>query len=288
MANTDTIKILFPAELKRKLSDTPKTPFLNFANREYEGALKSGGDTVTVSVSPKITMTDVSSSHSGDIRETSTDDITISARTVTKDVLKIDTLHNYGEKFSDLEEIQTIYGIRGDRLNQMVTAFNTTSEKTIIANLDAEATATHIDTVSGWNVTSSNVASVIMKLRTKLSEAEIDYSNRVLVVSPALSAAIAQAGILSGTAVAADAAIEGFLGKFGGFEIYESNLLTNTTDAYAFKKGAYNYVRQLVKAKVAESDTGMYYNILAQMAHGVKVFPQNYEQIVKLSCTSIA
>ena len=127
-----------------------------------------------------------------------------------------------------------------------------------------------------------------MKLRTKLSEAEIDYSNRVLVVSPALSACIAQAGILAGTNVAADGAVHGFLGTFAGFEIYESNLLTATTDAYAFKKGAYNYVRQLVKAKVAESDTGMYYNLLAQMAHGFKVFPQNGEQIVKLECTSIA
>lgn len=288
MANLDTVRVLFPAELKRKLSDSPKTPFLNFANREYEGELKNGWDTVTVSVSPKIVMTDVSSLHSGDIRETSTDDITISARTITKDVLKIDTLHNYGEKFSDLEEIQTLYSINSNRMKDMVTAFNTTSEKTIIANLDAEATATHIATVSGGAVAPNNVASVIMKLRTKLSEAEIDYSNRVLVVSPALSACIAQAGILAGTNVAADGAVHGFLGTFAGFEIYESNLLTATTDAYCFKKGAYNYVRQLIKAKVVESDTGMYYNLLAQMAHGVKVFPQNYEQIVKLECTSIA
>ena len=112
---------------------------MNFANREYEGELKAGGDTVTVSVSPKIVMTDVSSNHSGDIRETSTDDITISARTITKDVLKIDSLHNYGEKFSDLEEIQTLYSINSQRMKDMVTAFNTTSEKTIIAGLDAEA-----------------------------------------------------------------------------------------------------------------------------------------------------
>jgi hypothetical protein len=52
-------------------------------------------------------------------------------------------------------------------------------------------------------------------------------------------------------------------------------------------KNAYNYVRQLYKAKVTEAEKGMYYNMLAQIAHGGKVFDQNAEQLYRLDITSI-
>jgi hypothetical protein len=140
----------------------------------------------------------------------------------------------------------------------------------------------------------STVAKDIMGLRTMLSKKEVPMEDRILVVSPEVSALIAQAGILAGTEVAADAAVEGWLGKFAGFSIYESNLITPTGDGapaayiYAFRAKSYNYVRQLVKAKVTEADDGMYYNILGQVAHGGKVFDQNAEQLVRASVTALA
>jgi hypothetical protein len=36
MANTDQIRSILAAELRRKLSDTPKKPFMRFANYEFE------------------------------------------------------------------------------------------------------------------------------------------------------------------------------------------------------------------------------------------------------------
>jgi hypothetical protein len=36
MANTDKIRLILEAELRRKLSDTPKKPFTRFANYEFE------------------------------------------------------------------------------------------------------------------------------------------------------------------------------------------------------------------------------------------------------------
>ena len=92
-----------------------------------------------------------------------------------------------------------------------------------------------------------------MELRTKLSEAEVPMDNRILVCSPKVSAVIAQAGILQGTEVAANGAVEGWLGKFAGFEIYESNLIS-AADIYAFRAKSYNYVRQLFKVKVTDAN----------------------------------
>ncbi len=282
MANTDQIRSILAAELRRKLSDTPKKPFMRFANYEFEWELKRAGDTVTVPISPKITLTDVSSSNSGNIKATSIADITATDRTIGYSSLVINKLHQYREKFSDLEEIQTLYSIKGGRVQDLLEGMDTAVEQSIISMLDA-----HLSTYeSGANIitkstlTTSNVAENIMELRTKLSEKEVPMDNRILIVSPKVSAVIAQAGILQGTELAANSAVQGWLGKFAGFEIYESNLI-EAADIYAFRAKSYNYVRQLFKVKVTEAEAGMYYNILGQIAHGGKVFDQNAEQIYK-------
>ena len=286
MANTDKIRAILAAELRRKLSDTPKKPFMRFANYEFEGELKRAGDSVTVPVSPKITLTDVSSSNSGDIRATSIADISASDRTVTHSTLSINKLHQYREKFSDLEEIQTLYSIKGERLNDLLNGMDTAVEQSIITMLDAFFTTHSSNVVSESSMTTSDVAAKIMKLRTKLSEKEVPMENRILVVSPSVSAIIAQAGILTGTEVAADSIVEGWLGKFAGFSIFESNLISGG-NLYAFRAKAYNYVRQLFKAKVTEAEAGMYYNLLGQIAHGGKVFDQNAEQLYKMEVSGL-
>ena len=289
MANTDRITALLDAEIARKVSDKPKKPFMRFANYKFEGTLKRAGDTVTVPISPKITLTDVSSSNSGNIKITSEGDITASDRTITYSSLVVNKLHQYLEKFSDLEEIQTLYSIKGERMYDLVEGMETAIEGSIITLLDAFFTATsstlnNVITAATFNV--NNCANILMKLRTKMSQKELPMKWRILVVSPEVSGVLAQAHILAATESGVDAAVEGWIGKFAGFDIYESNLITGTK-VYAFMEKSYNYVRQLYKAKVTEAEKGMYYNLLAQIAHGGKVFDQNAEQLYRLDITAI-
>lgn len=292
MANLDKVRALLGAELKRKLSDKPRLPFSAHANYEYEGDLKNGGISVEVPVSPKINMTAVNISGFQDIRDAAAQDITASNRTITSSTLTIDHLHQYLEKVGDLEEIETLYSIKGNRTSDLVNAMNTQIEKSIIAMLDATMVANPSQVYTPTGVSAANIATHIMKLRTMLSEKEVGFEDRILIVNPTVSALIAQAQILSATSEGAKSAIEGWLGKFAGFSVYESNLMTNNgnttgavADCYGFKSKSYNYVRQLYKAKVTEAEKGMYYNILAQIAHGGKVFDQNVEQIVKMEAT---
>ena len=295
MAQVDKVRTILEAELRRKLSDTPKKPFMRFANYEFEGQLKKGWDTITVPVSPKITLTDASGNgQPATIRANSLAAITASDRTITSSDLVINKLHQYREKFSDLEEIQTLYSIKGNRIRDLVNGIDTAVETSIITMLDAFFAATAAQTTTIASMSVSTVAKDIMGLRTMLSKKEVPMEDRILVVSPEVSALIAQAGILAGTEVAADAAVEWWLGKFAGFSIYESNLITPTGQwapaayIYAFRAKSYNYVRQLVKAKVTEADDGLYYNILGEVAHGGKVFDQNAEQLVRASVTALA
>ena len=165
MANTDKIRLILEAELRRKLSDSPKKPFMKFANYEFEWQLKAGGDTVRVPVSPKITLTDVSAQNSGDLRATSIQDITASDRTITHSDLVINKLHQYREKFSDLEEIQTLYSIKGNRVKDLVEGIDTAVETSIITMLDAFFTAhsSQVTTIASMSV--STVAKDIIGLK---------------------------------------------------------------------------------------------------------------------------
>ena len=70
--------------------------------------MKKAGDNVTVPISPKITLQDVSSENSGNIKATSIADITATDRTIGYSTLTINKLHQYREKFSDLEEIMIV------------------------------------------------------------------------------------------------------------------------------------------------------------------------------------
>ena len=283
MANTDQIRSILAAELRRKLSDTPKKPFMRFANYEFEWELKKAGDNVTVPISPKVTLTDVSGNgQTATIRTNSLADITATDRVIGYSTLTINKLHQYREKFSDLEEIQTLYSIKGGRVQDLLEGMDTAVEQSIISMLDAHLSAygSGSNIITKATLTTANVAENIMELRTKLSEKEVPMNNRILIVSPKVSAVIAQAGILQGTELAANGAVEGWLGKFAGFEIYESNLIA-AADIYAFRAKSYNYVRQLFKVKVTDAEAGMYYNILGQIAHGGKVFDCNAEQIWK-------
>jgi hypothetical protein len=134
--------------------------------------------------------------------------ITASDRTITSSDLVINKLHQYREKFSDLEEIQTLYSIKGNRIRDLVNGIDTAVETSIITMLDAFFAATAAQTTTIASMSVSTVAKDIMGLRTMLSKKEVPMEDRILVVSPEVSALIAQAGILAGTEVAADAAVE--------------------------------------------------------------------------------
>ncbi len=282
MAQTDVISKLFAKELRRKLSDKPRLPFSRFANFEFEGDLKRAGDTITVPISPKIEMIDASSLNGGDLRKTTLDDITASERVVTKSELKIDKLHRYREKFSELEEIQTAYLIEGNRMEDLISAEEVVVEKGAIAVIDAMLAANSGQVISAAAaLDENNIGKEIMKLRTLLSKKEVPMAGRKLIVSPEISGIIAMAKILTGTDDGSKAAIDGWLGRFGGFDIYESNLI-DAKKLYGFREKSYNYVRQMVKARVSEATDANYYNVLGEVAHGGKVFDQNIEQIVLL------
>nr|DAT12413.1 MAG TPA: coat protein [Caudoviricetes sp.] len=176
MANKDTVSTLFQKELRRLISDKPKLPFSQIANFEHEGVLKQAGDEVIVSISPKIEMTDKSSANGGDLRKTSLGAIDISDRNIKKSSLKVDKIHEYGEAYSSLEEIQTAYSIGSERMKDLKVAIDVVVEKGIIQVIDAMILANAGNKLAATaTLTADNIAENIMALRTAMSKKEIPF-----------------------------------------------------------------------------------------------------------------
>lgn len=280
MANVDTISQVFEKNLRRLISQKPRMPFTRFANFKYEGELRKAGQEVIVSISPKIEMTDNSAKNSGDLRKTSLEAIAISDRNIKKSSLKVDKIHSYGEEYSTLEEIQTTYKIGSERMEDLRVAMDEAVEKGLIKVIDAMILANKStnELTATAKLTAENIAAEVMRLRTAMSKKEIPMKGRKLIVGPEISALIAMAKILSGTDDASKAAIDGWLGKFAGFEIYESNLIEGNK-LYAIHEGAVNYVRQAINAKIQDKQGAFAYLLLGQVVHGGKVFDENIERV---------
>ena len=285
MANQDQVRKVLAAQLRRKMSDTPKLVFTAMANYEFEGVLKQAGDQVSVPIEPKIELTDVSDRNDGDLRATSLEDITATDRVITKDTLVVNKFHRFREKISSLEEVQTLYNIKDARRSSLLTGIDNVVEKGILQVIETNfaTTAGQAQIITG-NIDTTTITDAILDAKAKLEEAEV-WDDCVLVVTPKVATIIAQAKILNGTERQAGHIIQGYVGEYGGFQIYKSNFITNQGDMYAFKPKAYNYVRQLTELDIAKATTWFYYNLMWQIVHGGKVFAQNVEQLVKIEWT---
>lgn len=285
MTQVDQVRAVLAAQLRRKMSDKPRLVFAAMANYEFEGELKKAGDQVSVPIEPKITLTDVSERNSGDLRATSLEDIDASDRVIAKDTLVVNKYHRFREKISTLEEVQTLYNIKDARRSSLLTAIDNEVEKGVLQVMDTM----FADSDNAWQVISGtidrlSVSDAILEAKAKLEEAEV-WDDCVLVVSPKMASIIATAKILNNTERGANAAIQGYVGEYGGFQIYKSNFISNKAHMYAFKPRSYNYVRQLAEIDLTKAPAGFYYNLMWQLIHGGKVFDQNVEQLVKIAGT---
>jgi len=285
MTQVDQVRKVLAAQLRRKMSDKPRLVFTAMANYEFEGVLKQAGDQVSVPIEPKIELTDVSDRNDGDLRATSLEDITATDRVITKDTLVVNKFHRFREKVSSLEEVQTLYNIKDARRSSLLVGIDNVVEKGILQVLETNfaTTAGQAQVITG-NIDKTTITDAILSAKSKLEEAEV-WDDCVLVVTPKVATIIAQAQILNGTERQAGQIIQGYVGEYGGFQIYKSNFITNKGDMYAFKPRAYNYVRQLTELDIAKATTWFYYNLMGQIVHGGKVFEQNVEQLVKIEGT---
>jgi len=94
-----------------------------------------------------------------------------------------------------------------------------------IATFLTLSATTNANAVTGTALDATNVVGWILGFGTKLDELDAPLDGRKLAITPAIAALLAEKNLAFQTTTAEEAARTGFVGRFGGFDIFKTNNL---------------------------------------------------------------
>lgn len=238
--------------------------------RDYEGELRSFGDTVHINEIGPVTVT---AYVKGD---------TLSYENLTsagKD-LKIDQASSFAFKIDDIDQAQTNPKLMDGAMSDAAYRIADTIDQ-YIAGLYAQAGATPSastyvgDATTDLHVSSGNIIETLGYASRYLSDANVPSVGRWIVVPPwfVQKLVLAETGGVSAIAVPKvmddGALVNGFVGRAMGFDIFESNNVSNST-TYRIMCGtrdAISYVGQVTEVEAIRLQT-----TFADAARGLYVY----------------
>lgn len=286
MSNTIITPAIFSAEVIRNRDQ--KNVFLVHTNRAYEGEIKKAGDVVRVQTLPTLTFTASSITGAGDVTNSDVGTWPGAAISATDFTITVENL--VIDKYAPLRVTLTKHQITQSNL----------SLEAAVAERFAEAEARLFDTQvrdqilvtqvasipaglkinSGAPVTliKTNVFEEIEKMRVALAEQNVE-DNLCLFVSPSAQSLLLQSGLLDNTDDGLSVRMKGYIGMISGVKIYVTNALTASKEMIMMQEGAVNMVVQLNDYDVREGTDGFYYNLIAEIVWGLKIFNENLYRV---------
>lgn len=286
MANTIITPAIFAKEVIRNRDR--KNVFLVHTNRDYEGEIKKAGDTVRVQTLPTLTFTAQSIVGAGDLTNSDVGTgpgaaISATDFTITLENLVIDkysplrvtlTKHQIAASNLSLEE-----AVAGRFAEAEARLLDTQVRDQILVTQVADIPAANkINSALPVTLTKTNVFEEIEKMRVALAEQNVD-ANLCLFVSPSAQSLLLQSGILDNSDLGLATRFKGYIGMISGVKVYVTNSLTASKEMIMMAEGAVNMVVQLNDYKVAEATDGFYFNMLAEIVWGLKIFGENAKAI---------
>lgn len=190
--------------------------FASVANREYEGEIKGGGDTVKIS---QIGDIDV-----GTYTKNSTS-ITVQELQDAQTELKIDQSKYFAFKIDDVDKAQQKPKVMQEAMRKAAYALKDTQDS-YIAGLYGDAGLSAYTTGTPADVTSANVEDVVLGVGEEMDSANIPRNNRFMVIPPWFVTKL----VLAGLATKTDNNSlwnEGFIFSALGFDFLMSNNVSN-------------------------------------------------------------
>jgi len=181
-------------------------------NNWWEGEIKQAGDSVKIWTPGNITVKNYTKD---------TDHATPDATTGTDATMNIDQQKYFNFQIDAINIAQMPVPVLEAYLQRAAYAMKDTIDQHILGLY----TGVHADlTVSPTAACSSSVIHTdILKLGRVMTENNIPVTGRFLVVSPRVKEAINAYLVGRGTQLGDQATVNGYVGKFLGFDIYESN-----------------------------------------------------------------
>jgi len=151
--------------------------------------------------------------------------VSITDATDTSVLLTLDQAKYFAKQIDKVDNAQSAVKVIGKILDRGAYA-TAAAIDTYVFDILGSAT----NTVTATTVDETDVIEWVLAMGTKLSTLGAPLNGRKLAISPEVKAKLAQANIVLNTTSAEEASREGYVGRFGGFDIYESlNLKAGAT-----------------------------------------------------------
>jgi hypothetical protein len=286
MPNTIISPAIFSREVIRNRDR--KNVFLVHTNREYEGEIKTAGDVVRVQTLPTLSFTAQTITGAGDLTNSDVGTGPGGAITATDFAITLENL--VIDKYAPLRVTVTKHQKTQSNLSletRIASRFAEAEARlfddqvrdqilvTQVANIPA---GNKINSASPITLTKTNVYEEIEKMRVALADQNVT-ENLCLFVSPSAHSLLLQSGMLDGSDLGLETRFKGYIGLVSGVKVYMTTALTASKEMIMMAEGAVNMVVQLNDYDVRVADDGFYYNLLAEIVWGIKIFGENAKAI---------
>ena len=242
----------------------------NLVNRNYEGEIKNAGDTVHIN---SLGAVSVRSYAQGT-------DLTYDALSTTDQTLVIDQQKYFAFALDDVDAAQAAGDIMDTAMGRAAYSLADVSDAFLLGKIAAGGSSDNYVGSSGSPValTTSNIYSNIVALRTKLDKANVPTQGRSLVVPPEAYALLLQDARFTAVQGVAEGVItNGLVGRVAGFDIYMSNNVVKTsavTPVYSITAqvaDATTYAEQIIKTEALRPEASFSDAVRGLHVYGAKV-----------------
>ena len=191
---------------------------LSVVNRDYEGEIARSGDTVHITRPGAVTVNDWAANT----------DLTIESPTETQLDLVIDQQKYFAFTIENIEQVQSNVELIPPYTQEAAYALADTADQFIFGKY-TDADASNQGTAVAF--TSSNIWAQLTAAKRNLSENNVPKTGRFMVLSPEEIELLEQATEFQRASDMGDeVSRNGFMGRAAGFDIFESNNLTEAAN----------------------------------------------------------
>lgn len=242
----------------------------NLVNRNYEGEIKNAGDTVHINTLGAVSVRTYAQGT----------DLSYDALSTTDQTLEIDQQKYFAFSLDDVDKAQAAGDIMDTAMGRAAYSLADVSDAFLLGKIAAGGSSSNYVGSSGSPValTTSNIYSNIVALRTALDKQNVPTQGRTLVVPPEAYALLLQDARFTSVQGIADGVItNGLVGRVAGFDIYMSNNVVKTsadTPVYSITAqiaDATTYAEQIIKTEALRPEASFSDAVRGLHVYGAKV-----------------
>jgi len=259
MSVSNFIPELWSKRINQKLRES--LVFGSVVNTDYEGEIGSGGDTVKINSIGDVTI--------GNYVPNSTN-ITPEQLNDYQTTLLIDQKKYFAFKVDDVDKAQVNANVMDEAMQSAAWGLKNAADESIAA-LYTDAG----NTITTTAIDSTNAFAAVLTLGQYLSQENVPEDGRWLVIPPWFKTKLLLAkALVTDNGAAADAFTNGKVGRVGGFDVYESNNVSNDGTTYYIMAGtrkAISFAAQVNKVEAYRPEASFSDAVKGLYVYGTKV-----------------